>query len=60
VTDIFARNLDDAARAAREGRDPIVSVEEHRKAVEVISAIYKSAQTGKTVPLPLKRFKPKV
>jgi predicted dehydrogenase len=60
VSDIFARNLDDVARAAREGRDPIVSVEQHRKAVEVICAIYKSAQTGKTVLLPLKRFKPKV
>jgi len=59
-TDIFARNMDEIARAAREGRQPITSADEHRKAVEIICAIYKSAQTGKRVALPLKSFKPKV
>jgi len=58
--DIFVRNIDDIARAAREGRDPLVSVEQHKNAVEVICAIYKSAQTGKPVALPLASFKPKV
>ena len=58
-TDIFVRNIDDIARAAREGRQPLVSAEEHRKAVECISAIYKSAQTGRPVKLPLRRFEPK-
>jgi UDP-N-acetyl-2-amino-2-deoxyglucuronate dehydrogenase len=58
-TDIFVRNIDDIARAAREGRQPLVSAEEHRKAVECISAIYKSAQTGRPVKLPLRRFVPK-
>jgi predicted dehydrogenase len=57
--DIFVRNIDDIACAAREGRDPIVSVEQHKNAVEVICAIYKSAQTGKPVALPLAFFKPK-
>ena len=58
--DIFVRNIDQIARAAREGRQPITSAEEHRKAVEIICAIYKSAQTGKRVALPLKSFRPKV
>jgi len=57
--DGHALNIEDIASAAREGRAPILHAEEHKKAVEVICAIYKSAQTGKTVELPLKRFKPK-
>jgi predicted dehydrogenase len=56
---IFVRNIDDVARAARTGKTPLVSGEQHRKAVEVICAIYKSAQTGRPVRLPLKRFAPK-
>ena len=59
-SDIFVRNIDDIARAARTGTPPVVTAREHRKAVEVICGIYKSAQTGKPVTLPLKRFKPKV
>jgi len=47
------------AQSAREGKQPLTGPREHRRAVEVICAIYKSAQTGKTVTLPLKRFKPK-
>ena len=57
--DGHALNIEDIASAAREGRQPILHAEEHKKAVEIICAIYKSAQTGKTVQLPLKRFKPK-
>jgi predicted dehydrogenase len=59
-SDIFVRTIDDVARAARTGTPPLVTGEEHKKAVEVICAIYKSAQTGKPVALPLKRFKPRV
>jgi len=58
-TDIFVLNLDDIAAAAREGRPPIVSAAEHKKAVEIICAIYKSARTGRRVRLPLRRFEPK-
>jgi len=57
--DIFVRCMDNFARAIREGQPPLVTGEEHKKAVEVICAIYQSARTGKTVTLPLKRFKPK-
>jgi predicted dehydrogenase len=57
-SDIFVRNIDDIARAAREGRPPLVSAEEHKRAVEVICAIYKSARTGRPVKLPLRRFEP--
>jgi len=45
------------ARAVREGKPPLVTGEEHKKAVEIICAIYQSAQTGKPVKLPLKRFR---
>jgi len=58
-SDIFVRTIDNVAHAARTGTPPVVTGEEHKKAVEVICAIYKSAQTGKPVALPLKRFKPK-
>ena len=57
--DLFVRCIDNFARAVREGQSPLVTGEEHKKSVEVICAIYQSAQTGKTVTLPLKRFKPK-
>jgi predicted dehydrogenase len=58
ATDIFVHNIDEIARAVREGRQPLTCGEEHRKAVEVICAIYKSAKTGKPVTLPLKSFRP--
>jgi len=57
-SDLFVRNMDNIARAAREGAPPLVTGEEHKRAVEVICAIYKSAHTGKPVTLPLKRFVP--
>jgi len=57
-TNTFARNLDDIARAARDGRPPLVSGAEARKSVEIICAIYESARTGRPVTLPLKEFHP--
>ncbi len=58
ATDIFVYNIDEIARAAREGRPALTCGQEHRKAVEVICAIYKSAKTGRPVGLPLKSFRP--
>jgi len=46
--------FEDAARAIRTGREPMVSGAEARKAVEIILAVYKSAQTGSVVRLPLR------
>ncbi len=56
---LFARNLDDIARAARTGGEPLVTGREHKRAVEVICAIYESARSGREVTLPLKEFTPK-
>jgi UDP-N-acetyl-2-amino-2-deoxyglucuronate dehydrogenase len=58
ATDIFVYNIDEIARAAREGRPALTCGSEHKKAVEVICAIYKSAKTGRPVQLPLKTFRP--
>lgn len=41
--------VDDIIQAVREDRDPLVSGEEARKAVDLILAIYESARTGKEV-----------
>jgi predicted dehydrogenase len=43
----------DVLAAIKKGTKPLVDGPEGRKAVEVILAIYKSAETGKTVQLPL-------
>jgi len=59
-SNVFTRNIDDIARSARDGTEPLVSGEQHKLAVEVICAMYESAQTGKTVELPLRAFSPKV
>jgi len=59
-SNVFTRNIDDIARSARDGTEPLVSGEQHKLAVEVICAAYVSAQTGKTVELPLGAFTPKV
>jgi len=59
-SNVFTRNIDDIARAARERSVPLVSAEQHRLAVEVVCAIYASAQTGQPVELPLRAFTPKV
>jgi predicted dehydrogenase len=51
----FVRDVVDLDRVARrfEGRDPRVDGREGRKSVEIIRAIYRSAQTGARVTLPL-------
>lgn len=41
--------VDDIIQAVREDRDPLVSGEEARKAVDLILAIYESSRTGKEV-----------
>jgi predicted dehydrogenase len=43
--------VDDLCRAIREDREPFVTGESARKAVELILAIYESARTGKEVQL---------
>ncbi|MEN6356170.1 MAG: Gfo/Idh/MocA family oxidoreductase [Armatimonadota bacterium] len=57
-TDIFKEGhriiIQDFVRAIQEDRDPMVTGEEARKAVELILAIYKSSKTGMPVTLPLK------
>ncbi len=45
--------LQDFVDAIREGRDPMVTGEDGRAAVEIILAVYRSAQTGAPVTLPL-------
>ncbi len=47
--------VEDLVRAIREDRDPLVTGEEARNAVELVLAIYESARTGKPVALPLAR-----
>jgi predicted dehydrogenase len=45
----------DLALAIREDREPMVTGEDGRPAVELILAVYESARSGKEVTLPLKR-----
>jgi UDP-N-acetyl-2-amino-2-deoxyglucuronate dehydrogenase len=47
--------IEDLCAAIHEDRDPMVTGEEARKAVELILAIYESARTGAAVTMPLKR-----
>jgi len=44
----------DVLNAIKKGTTPLIDGPEGRRAVEVILAIYKAAETGKAVPLPLK------
>lgn len=46
--------LRDFVKAVQTGGKPLVDGEEGRKSVEIILAIYKAAESGKTVELPLK------
>jgi len=48
-------NFRDIIRAIIEDREPLITGEEARKAVELILAIYESAKTNKRVYLPLER-----
>ncbi|MDH7602644.1 MAG: Gfo/Idh/MocA family oxidoreductase [Armatimonadota bacterium] len=45
--------IQDLARAIKENRQPVVDGREARKAVEIVTAIYRSARTGAPVKLPL-------
>lgn len=48
-----ADQIADMIAAVEENRPPKVSGEEARRAVELVLAIYRSAQTGEQIPLPL-------
>ena len=50
--DALKRTID-FLQAIDEGRDPLVDGREGRKSVEIIRAIYRSAETGSQVTLPL-------
>lgn len=49
-----AMQFRDFVKAINKDQTPIVDGHEGRKAVEIILAIYKAAETGKTIQLPLK------
>ena len=46
-------NLQDVLAAIREDRAPVIDGPEGRRSVEIILAIYKAAETGRAVKLPL-------
>lgn len=48
-----ARQFDDVLKAIKRGAAPAIDGPEGRRSVEIILAIYKSAETGKAVRLPL-------
>ena len=48
------RQFKDVLSAINKGTSPLIDGPEGRRAVEVILSIYKSAETGRTVKLPLK------
>lgn len=50
---LHTRNIYDIIQSILEDREPLITGEEARKAVELNLAIYKSAQTGEKVFLPL-------
>ncbi len=49
-----ARQFADVLKAIRQGTQPSIDGPEGRRSVEIILGIYKSAETGRAVPLPLK------
>ncbi len=48
-----ARQFRDVLRAIKKGRAPLIDGAEGRRSVELILAVYKAAETGRAVPLPL-------
>ena len=44
----------DVVKAIKSGHQPLIDGPEGRRSVEIILAIYKAAETGKAVDLPLK------
>ncbi|MDR0425822.1 MAG: Gfo/Idh/MocA family oxidoreductase [Clostridiales bacterium] len=53
-----AGQIGDVLDAIETNREPVVTGEQGRAAIELISAIYKSGSSGKTVDLPLRRDDP--
>lgn len=53
-----ARQFQDVVNAIRKGVKPLVDGPEGRRSVEIILAIYKSAETGSAIQLPLKSDPP--
>lgn len=49
----LAQLYDDFAAAVRSGRQPPITGEDGRRALEIVLAIYRSAETGRPVSLPL-------
>jgi predicted dehydrogenase len=49
-----ARQFQDVLKAIKEGTKPLVDGNEGRRSVEIILAVYKAAETGRAVRLPLK------
>lgn len=49
-----AMQFRDVLRAIRSGKKPAIDGPEGRRSVEIILGIYKAAETGKTITLPLK------
>lgn len=52
------RQFEDVLKAIRKGVRPLIDGREGRRSVEIILAIYKSAETGKAVTLPLAKDPP--
>jgi len=48
-----ARQFEDVVDAIQTGRTPLIDGREGRRSVEIILAIYKAAETGQGIPLPL-------
>lgn len=51
--ELHKREIEDIIKALREGKSPPIDGYEARKAVEIITAIYKASRTGEEVKLPL-------
>jgi predicted dehydrogenase len=49
-----ARQFQDVVDAIKKNREPAIDGREGRRSIEIILAIYKSAETGRSVKLPLK------
>lgn len=53
-----AGQLEDVLRAVEQGGSPAITAEDGRRTIELITAVYKSGATGRTVTLPLDRDDP--
>jgi len=50
--------IEDILGVLRDGKEPFVTGQEARKAVEIVLAVYESARTGREVSLPLTNYGP--